>query len=426
MAITGALAAAARVFDPDPEAILALDFAGVRTGGRQFYKREGIIVPRFEMLRGAASVGHAGFGRTQVNGAYPVFAPDAPLIGDGGVLIPEGRECLWPDNDGLPPENTWPTAVTATRAAGTISSHIADAVPVLFTTTGVNSRLQRNIGIPNDSLVRTFTVWVERKANTYFVQTGAVNGMGVSASVTFDGETGAISGSSSGATVIADGDYWRVDVPLTNNSSGNTLIYGFVQLTGGAGLTANLLCPMITVGPSILGPPIVTTGLPATRPACGIGVPQPTDLAHGTVLLEGLWPVWGGASTEGVFLEPGVGGSPSGFTLQTSALRRRPRVLFRSGAARMDAAGGADIQPGALFRMALSWGSGAPVASFNGVSLISSNTPAQADFDPSHLLSVGARGVGAGGFFANSSGLRSIRWLAGQIGQARLDAVTAL
>jgi hypothetical protein len=89
MAITGALAAAARVFDPYPEAILALDFAGVRTGGRQWHKRDGIIVPRFEMLRGASSVGHAGFGRAEVNGAWRAFAPDAPLIGSGGLLAPE-------------------------------------------------------------------------------------------------------------------------------------------------------------------------------------------------------------------------------------------------------------------------------------------------------------------------------------------------
>lgn len=91
MAITGALAAAARVFDPYPEAILALDFAGVRTGGRQFYKRDGIIVPRFEMLRGVSSVGGAGFGAALVNGVYRPFAADAPLIGDGGLLVPEAR-----------------------------------------------------------------------------------------------------------------------------------------------------------------------------------------------------------------------------------------------------------------------------------------------------------------------------------------------
>ena len=85
------IAPALRGRDPYPEAILALDFAGVRTGGRQFYKRDGIIVPRFEMLRGAASVGHAGFGTTPVNGVYRPFAPDAPLIGDGGLLVPEAK-----------------------------------------------------------------------------------------------------------------------------------------------------------------------------------------------------------------------------------------------------------------------------------------------------------------------------------------------
>ncbi len=91
MSVQGAMAASLRRFDPYPEAILALDFAGVRTGGRQFYKREGIIVPRFEMLRGAASVGHAGFGVASVNGALRRFAPGASLVGDGGLSVPELR-----------------------------------------------------------------------------------------------------------------------------------------------------------------------------------------------------------------------------------------------------------------------------------------------------------------------------------------------
>ena len=91
MAITGALAAAARVFDPYPEAILALDFAGVRTGGRQFYKHRGIIVPRFEMLSGALSTGQAGFGTAQINSAWRGFPANAPLIGDGGLGVWEAR-----------------------------------------------------------------------------------------------------------------------------------------------------------------------------------------------------------------------------------------------------------------------------------------------------------------------------------------------
>ena len=91
MAITGAVAAAVRKFDPYPNDLLALDFAGVATGGRPFYKREGIIVPRYEMLPGALSTGHAGFGTQQVNTAWRGFPANAPLIGDGGLGVWEGR-----------------------------------------------------------------------------------------------------------------------------------------------------------------------------------------------------------------------------------------------------------------------------------------------------------------------------------------------
>ena len=260
------IAPALRGRDPYPEFDNVRVFRGrPETGGRQLYKAGGLIVPRFEMVSGVQIVGGAGFGQREISGAWRGARADEPLIGDGGLRNAEARTNIWPTNDASSPGSTWPTTTAANRSAGTIPSHIAGAVPVLTTTTGTNGRLQRNIGLLNDSLVRTYTVWVERKANTYQVSVGAVGGVGIAASVFFDGLSGVVSSGAPGATVIADGDYWRVDVPLTNNSSGNNLIYGFVQLTGGSGLTANLLCPMITVGPSILGPPIVTTGLPATR-----------------------------------------------------------------------------------------------------------------------------------------------------------------
>lgn len=80
-----------RRFDPYPDALLALDFAGINPSGRPFYKRDGIISPRFEMMRGASSVGGAGFGTTIVNGVYETLAPNTPLIGDGGLRNAEAR-----------------------------------------------------------------------------------------------------------------------------------------------------------------------------------------------------------------------------------------------------------------------------------------------------------------------------------------------
>jgi hypothetical protein len=72
----------------EPGALLVMDFV------RRRYRRgpgRGRVASDPAGISGWQSVGHAGFGRTRVNGAYPPFAPDAPLIGDGGLLVPEAR-----------------------------------------------------------------------------------------------------------------------------------------------------------------------------------------------------------------------------------------------------------------------------------------------------------------------------------------------
>lgn len=265
MSIQGAMAASLRRFDPYPRDLLALDFAGVATGGRQLYKREGIIVPRFEMLRASGGEGHAGLGRARVNGAYPAFAPDAPLIGDRGLFNPSARGSRWVDNRGVTPSATWPTLVNATRAAGARPSPVPGALPVLVTSTGANGRVQRNMTVPNDALRRVFTVWLERKPGNYSVIIGYANGVGASAEAVINGETGAAAGSN--ATIRPEGDWWRVDIFLNNNGTGNTLAYGIVTLVGAAGQTLEVLAPRLTDGDVIYDPPMVTTLLTDVRTA---------------------------------------------------------------------------------------------------------------------------------------------------------------
>ena len=92
MAIAGAMAAAARVFDPYPEFDNVRVFKGrPETGGRQFYKSGGLIVPRYELLPGVLVQGGAGFGQREINGAWRGARDGEPLIGDGGLRGAEGR-----------------------------------------------------------------------------------------------------------------------------------------------------------------------------------------------------------------------------------------------------------------------------------------------------------------------------------------------
>lgn len=95
MAITGAVAAAVRKFDPFPEFSEVRAFRGRReTGGRQFYKSGGLIVPRYEMLPGVLVQGGTGFGQREVNGAWRGARDGEPLIGDGGLRGAEARPNL--------------------------------------------------------------------------------------------------------------------------------------------------------------------------------------------------------------------------------------------------------------------------------------------------------------------------------------------
>lgn len=427
----------------EPGALLVMDFIRGR------YRRgpgRGRVASNPAGVAGWQSVGHAGFGTTQVNGVYPPFAPDAPLIGDGGLLVPEARTNYAARPQNITAANGYVLTDVATSPTLTPGGELTFGDVSEVGATAVLRRIRVPAFSVTAAVAYTFSFRAKGgKARDFFaIRTSAQDVTSGFLTSVFNLATGAVSVQGAGqvARMIPEGGGWfRCSVQVTAATTGTAdVFFGFPPEDIGSGLTLGaqtwegdpaaggyVWAYNNTVGPDINDPPILqTTGLPATRTACGIGVPQPTNTTQGTVVLEGLWPVWAGSSTEGVFLEPGQGASPSGFTLQTVALRRRPRVLFRSGAARIDASGGSDIEPGSLFRMALSWGSGAPVASFNGVPLISSGTPAQADFDPSHLLSVGSRGVGAGSFFANSPGLRSILWLPGQVDQARLDAATAL
>lgn len=248
------IAQALRRFDPYPEAILALDFADVRTGGRQWHKRDGIIVPRFEMLRGAASVGHAGFGVASVNGALRRFAPDAPLIGEGGLLVPELRTNKNSNFNANPTDLTGVTKsgdaaatltvvddVEALAAAGLQGLCTGGKVFCLDNSAGVTSAFATFSGAVGNTNAHAASVFGRASAAGLCRIQGA-------------GATGA----SPTFTTGGYGRYVAVISPL-NTSAG-------AQINCGAGGIAYFILNQLEEG-SFATAPIVVQGAPATRTA---------------------------------------------------------------------------------------------------------------------------------------------------------------
>lgn len=303
------LRGALRGRDPYPGDPLALDFAGVGTGGRQFYKRNGVIVPRFEMLPGASISGGGGRARVTRNAALSDDLPDGALpVGDRGLFTPSARGSRWVDNRGLVPATTWPSVNNATRTAGTKSSPVPGALPVLITTTGASGLIQRNVTVPNDSLRRSLTLLIERKVVTYAITLGLVGGTSVTSPTNINGATGSMVGAR-GTIRPFNADWWRVDIFLDNNSTGNTTLFTTVALVGASGQTAEVVAPRVSDGGVIYDPLMVTTLVTDARTAI---LPK-APLADAQMLIDAE------ADFGGATLAHAVNGSGGGLRLYRSA-----------------------------------------------------------------------------------------------------------
>lgn len=395
-----------------PDAYLDFDFRF----GQEAYWINRQRYGDFTLVPGATSTGGAGFGTVQRNGVWQSVPANAPLIGDGGLSVPEGQQNIWPRNNGAPSvTGVWPIATgTAVLSPGTVPSIIAGAEPVLLTTTTTSGRAQINLTTPADTLTRTFTVWLERKAVEYSV--AAFFSGGPAASTNLNGQTGV---ASNPAFVRADGpNWWRIDIPVTN--AGLTTMACYVQIVGAAGQSANLLCPMNIEGEPKIGPPIVTTGLAATRTAVGQSV--------GGLVLPSAFTV---IATQGAV--PNVasagGGFPRVFSLSNGAgnyfdIYRNAGSSFAITAQIGDGASAptiSTIQTTGRIRVAGSFEDGVGRLSANGLSAVS--TAGTLNTASLHTLYLQNR---ADGLRPGNSNLENIRILPYAMDAAQLQAASAL
>lgn len=285
MAITGAVAAAVRKFDPFPEFSEVRAFRGRReTGGRQFYKSGGLIVPRYELLPGVLVQGGAGFGQREVNGAWRGARDGEPLIGDGGLRGAEGRP------------NSIRNPVMAGAAVGS-----RGALPTGWFDEGSAVSISREIlavGITDTGLpyidIRYFGVTTGTFSNIIF----DVNANAAPASVgqvwTSEVYIALIGGSFTNISARTNtiyertegGGYLRAVAQAINytetltqsRQSGPLAAANVARVNSGLSFghavgvpvdfTLRIAAPNLKLGPDINDPPILqTTGLPATRTA---------------------------------------------------------------------------------------------------------------------------------------------------------------
>jgi hypothetical protein len=277
MALTGAVAAAVRKFDPYPEFDEVRVFRGrPETGGRQLYKSSGVIVPRFEMVTGVQIVGGADFGQRVINGAWRGARADEPLIGDGGLRNAEARTNLSPLRSpfqiypaGLDlPERSVVNGI-ASPDGKNAASRLAD-----LSTTSVQSLpvATSAVVIPGQLYTAVFGVMKATEATDTAGHArpilARVNRASSIAQRLFNAQTGS---GEAGLTVRDMGDWWRLSMVFTPGA-GETWANLAIFPAHDPAVTNTGYCDAwfgaILAGPDINDPPILQdSALPATRTA---------------------------------------------------------------------------------------------------------------------------------------------------------------
>lgn len=295
MALTGAVAAAVRQFDPYPEFATALVFKGrPETGGRPFYKHRGIIAPRFEMLPGAFSLGNAGLAWRPVNGAMRRAAADEPVIGDDGILHHEARPNSIRNpvmagavvgSPGTFPTNWGGAVLSSGLNRQIVGIGVENGLPF------VDVRIFGTLAGAGDALVlfdnassiaaANGQAWTSQ-ANVSLVAGALVAGVFHRQEYRDSGGNFLLS-TNVGSSFLLDGtlrEYRRSRTIATANTAFiRSGLYVFFSAAGDYDFTIRIAAPNLKSGPDINDPPILQeTGLPATRtlPVQGLegGLPQ--------------------------------------------------------------------------------------------------------------------------------------------------------
>jgi hypothetical protein len=268
MALTGAVAAAVRQFDPYPEFDNVRVFRGrPETGERPIYKTAGLIVPRFEMVPGVQIVGGAGFGQREINTAWRGARADEPLIGDGGLRNAEAR----PELVGLscrPADALW-TITGGTKAAGSTYKGIFRGAKAV-SAGAVWNRLQ----VPSLTVTsgQLYTVIARYRAGTSGRANIELRNVAGAVSSSARGSIGALAVSATGAgplsiiETVDEGDgVIRTVLSWTPSFTGGSEGSGIGPDSAVVGEDIEVLGLSIQAGAYVNNPPIDNGNLPATR-----------------------------------------------------------------------------------------------------------------------------------------------------------------
>lgn len=289
-----------------PGDLLVMDFQ------RRLYRRgpgRGRMATSPAANPGWVSTGHAGFGTTLVGGAYPAFAPNAPLIGDGGMLIPEART----NEEAIQNVAAWTVSsggivsLSAAPSAG-FPSGPWDFVPGLSPTT--TTRLTTPNAVFTPGARKTLRYLVRSKGLRYVnVRVIFANALANTTyeNVCFDLDTlsvAYISNAAYTAEIYPDtnGRIWISVSAIVgaDRTAGPTFIYALdappssniapvPPATATNGVT--FYYSEVSAGPDLRGPPIWTTGLAATRTAVAQSVTGLVLPSEFTVVAEANIPI---------------------------------------------------------------------------------------------------------------------------------------
>lgn len=303
MSIQGALAASLRRFDPSPGAILDLRFKGDReTGYRPFFKREGIIYPTLQQVRGFSSPGGAGFAKAEINDAWRDVAPDAPILDDDGLGVWEARQEIVPLSC-RPADGAWAIASGAGgKAVGTPVAGIFQSAVV--TSAGANwHRLQIPAG-PAVTSGQLYTVIARYRAGSSGRVRVALRNTAGDVASPVAGAIGALAVTEqvAGALSIIE-DVWetpsirRTVLAWTPNFTGAITSTGIGPDSFVAGQSVEVLGLSIKPYPYIASPPIDNGNLAATRTASAPQISGINGPPVGALLAEWEQPILRGATS---------------------------------------------------------------------------------------------------------------------------------
>lgn len=209
--------------------------------------------PRITFTRNSAATYFDSSGVLQTAAVDEARLDHDPATGEPkGWLFEESRTNELLDNRDLSTGNWTTSGVTSTQDVTGLDGVANKAWTITDATTGSAGREQQDITVPNDSNSHALVAWFKKnsgdEANGFpalqVVLSGGTNVVHAANIDTRDGSNAAVSGQSDGSHTVEDfGDWWRVEVMVTNNSSGNTTLsyrpYPALTSTFGGAFDAN-------------------------------------------------------------------------------------------------------------------------------------------------------------------------------------------